>query len=44
MGGRVVDQMLGQSCMEPILKGLDEDILKIELLAPGELGRRIKSL
>ena len=34
MGGRVGNQMLGQSCMESILKGLDGGILKIELNRP----------
>jgi hypothetical protein len=34
MGGRVGNQMLGQGCMESILKGLDAGILQIELNRP----------
>jgi hypothetical protein len=34
MGGRVGNQMLGQSCMESILKGLYGGILKVGLNRP----------
>ena len=34
MGGQVGNQMLGQSCMESILKGLHGGILKIGLNRP----------
>jgi hypothetical protein len=34
MGGRVGNQMLWQSCVESILKDLDEGILEIELNCP----------